>query len=83
MSVRPGLTFGFGVAFGAVVAGRLETGFGAVGFGLDVGLSESVRVGVSGTVGVELDSETVLEFESGELFVSATASIVGEGTGVA
>ena len=47
MSVRPGFAFGFGVDFGAVVVGRFATGRGPVGFGRDVGVSESevVRTG--------------------------------------
>ena len=49
MSVRPVFPFGFGVAFGADVVGRLGTGFGPAGFGLDAGTWVSVRVGDSET----------------------------------
>jgi hypothetical protein len=82
VSVLPEGTFGFGVAFGTVV-GRLETGLGPVG--RDVGVSESVRVGDSGTAVFVLNSDALVEFEfdSVKLFVStATASCVGAGTGV-
>jgi hypothetical protein len=75
VSVRPEGTFGFGVAFGAVVVGRLETGLGPVW--RDVGVSESVRPGVSGTAVLALTADTLFEFEfdSVKLFVStATAS---------
>ena len=81
------MAFGFGVAFGAVVAGRLGAGLEAVEFGLDVDVSTPV---VEGGTGLDpgadelaLEPETILEFESVELFVSTAASIVGAGVGEA
>lgn len=65
--------------------GRLETGFGPVWTGLDVGDSTFVLPGVSGVTEFASESAMVLEFEfeSVLVFVSTATSLVGEGIGVA
>jgi len=83
MSVRPGFAFGLGVAFGAVVVGRFETGRGAAGFGLAGDVSDSDRVGDSdaefAAAVLTCDSEAVPALGSAELFVSTDASATGDG----
>ena len=88
MSVRPGFARGLGVALGA--AGRFAAGRGTdCVAGLDVGVSGSVRAGVSGEVVTAF--EFVLELKGGAVmptleFASAAGSTavssIGEAAGV-